>query len=91
MLKKLIFGLSMAVGALTINAQSIAVPEQLQGKTITVIIPYAPGGDTDNTQRFMGEQAKKLTGLNFVYVNKAGRAVHARQTQRPPMGCLIYL
>ena len=72
MLKKLIFGLSMAVGALTINAQSIAVPEQLQGKTITVIIPYTPGGDTDNTQRFMGEQAKKLTGLNFVYVNKAG-------------------
>lgn len=62
----------MAVAALSINAQSIVVPEQLRGKTVTIIIPYAPGGDTDNTQRFMGEQAKKLTGLNFVYINKAG-------------------
>lgn len=72
MLKKFIFGLGMAIAAMTVGAQSIVVPEQLQGKTVTVIIPYAPGADTDNTQRFMGEQAKKLTGLNFVFVNKAG-------------------
>jgi len=72
MLKKLIFGLCAATITLMTNAQSIVVPEQLRGKTVTVIIPYAPGADTDNTQRFMGEQAKKLTGLNFVYLNKAG-------------------
>jgi tripartite-type tricarboxylate transporter receptor subunit TctC len=72
MLKKFIFGASIAIAALTTNAQSITVPEQLRGKTVTVIIPYAPGGDTDATQRFMGEQAKKLTGLNFVFINRPG-------------------
>lgn len=72
MFKKLIFGLYIATISLLTNAQSITVPEQLQGKTITLIMPYAPGGDTDAIQRFVGEQARKLTGLNFVYVNKAG-------------------
>lgn len=72
MLKKLIFGLCAATITILTSAQSINVPEQLRGKTVTLIMPYAPGGDTDAIQRFMGEQAKKLTGLNFVYVNKAG-------------------
>lgn len=72
MLKKLVFAMCAVTISMLTNAQSISVPEQLRGKTVTLIMPYAPGGDTDAIQRFMGEQAKKLTGLNFVYVNKAG-------------------
>lgn len=72
MFKKLFVCVVTTMTIFAANAQTITVPEQLRGKTVTVIIPYAPGGDTDATQRFMGEQAKKLTGLNFVYINKAG-------------------
>lgn len=54
------------------SAQPLVPPVELQGKTIKVIIPYAPGGDTDAIQRFMAEQVSKLTGLNFVYLNQPG-------------------
>lgn len=47
-------------------------PAELTGKTIEVIIPYAPGGDTDATQRFMAQQLSDLTGLEFVFLNHPG-------------------
>lgn len=51
---------------------TIVPPKELAGKTIEIIIPYAPGGDTDATQRFIGDQVSKLTGLNIVYLNRPG-------------------
>jgi len=72
MFKKFLLGIFISSVAVFGFSQTVTPPAELRGKTVTVIIPYAPGGDTDTTQRFMGEQAKKLTGLNFVFVNKAG-------------------
>jgi tripartite-type tricarboxylate transporter receptor subunit TctC len=53
-------------------ASELIVPKELQGKIITVIVPYNPGGDTDATQRFMVDRVKEITKLNMVVVNKAG-------------------
>ena len=72
MFKKLFYGLVMALMLSTVHAQTLTVPPELVGKTVTMVIPYAPGGDTDNIQRFMAEQARKLTGLDIVYLNKPG-------------------
>ena len=72
MLKKIFFGLCATMISLMTNAQTLDVPDQLRGKTVTILIPYNPGGDSDALHRFMGEQVKKLTGINIVYINKAG-------------------
>lgn len=70
---KFITGFLIALStSISMAAQLIIVPTELAGKTITIIMPFAPGGDTDNIQRFVAEQARKLTGLNIVYQNKAG-------------------
>lgn len=53
-------------------AQNLEPPVELQGKPVKIIIPYAPGGDTDAIQRFMAEQVSKLTGINFIYLNQPG-------------------
>lgn len=54
------------------HAQVPEMPAELRGKTVTMVIPFAPGGDTDSNNRFMAEEVKKLTGLEFVYINKPG-------------------
>jgi tripartite-type tricarboxylate transporter receptor subunit TctC len=48
------------------------MPVELQGKTITMLIPWNPGGDTDATQRFVVEQVKRISGLKIVVVNRGG-------------------
>lgn len=72
MFKKLLSSILAVLSTSVCLAQPLTVPAELRGKTITMVIPYAPGGDTDNIQRFMAEQARKLTGLDIVYVNKPG-------------------
>jgi tripartite-type tricarboxylate transporter receptor subunit TctC len=72
MFKKLLSSILAVLFSSVCLAQPLTVPAELRGKTITMVIPYAPGGDTDNIQRFMAEQARKLTGLDIVYLNKPG-------------------
>ena len=50
----------------------LPTPPELHDRIITMIVPYAPGGDTDATQRFVAEQASKISGLKFVIINKGG-------------------
>jgi tripartite-type tricarboxylate transporter receptor subunit TctC len=93
MFKKLLFGVLISSIAALSFAQTVTVPPELQGKTITMVIPYAPGGDTDNIQRFMAEQARKLTGLNIVYLNRPGAntIVGAKEAaSREPNGLTLF-
>jgi len=79
--------------ALMTNAQPLAVPDQIKNKTVTVLIPYLPGGDSDSLHRFMGEQVKKLTGINVVYINKAGAGTILGSNEaasRPADGLTLY-
>lgn len=46
------------------------MPKELEGKIIRVIICRAVGAQTDITQRFMLEQATRITGLKFVAMNQ---------------------
>lgn len=48
------------------------MPDELQGKTIIMLVPWNPGGDTDSTQRFVVEQVNKITGLKIVVINRGG-------------------
>jgi tripartite-type tricarboxylate transporter receptor subunit TctC len=51
---------------------SAQVPAELKGQTITVIVPYGPGGGADTFNRMFANKVKQNTGLNIVVVNKAG-------------------
>lgn len=51
---------------------AIEVPKELVGKTVTLVVPYPPGGGTDSTQRIIADQAQHISGINFIVVNKAG-------------------
>jgi len=70
---KKIFISMMLLLSTTMWAQNLpAIPAELQGKVITMIVPVSPGGSTDATQRFLVNQVSKLTGLSIVVVNHGG-------------------
>lgn len=48
------------------------VPEELKNKTITVIVPYGPGGNSDISARLLAKKFEEKTGLNTIVINKAG-------------------
>ena len=61
------------LGCFFISAvHAIEVPQELVGKTVTLVVPYPPGGGTDATQRIIAEQAQQISGINFIVVNKGG-------------------
>lgn len=70
-MKRLIAFFAALTLALPAWAQ-IPVPKELQGKTVTVIVPYPAGGQTDTWNRISAAKVKDLTGLNIIVVNKPG-------------------
>jgi tripartite-type tricarboxylate transporter receptor subunit TctC len=72
MIKKILATLAACLIATSVSAGANRVPpmpKELEGKVIRVIICRAVGAQTDITQRFMLEQATRLTGLKFVPLN----------------------
>lgn len=51
-------------------AQAGRFPEA--GKTLRLVVPFAPGGGVDNAARLLGEQLRKQAGLTVVVENRAG-------------------
>ncbi len=57
--------------ALALTA-GLATAEEYPSETITLIVPYSPGGNGDITSRFIADQASDIMGVNFVVENRAG-------------------
>jgi len=57
--------------ALAITA-SAALAQSYPSETITLIVPYSPGGNGDITSRFVADQASNIMGVNFIVENRAG-------------------
>ncbi len=49
-----------------------ALAQSYPSDTITLIVPYSPGGNGDITSRFIADQASDIMGVNFVVENRAG-------------------
>lgn len=56
--------------ALSIGGASAA--DSYPSRPVKVIVPYAPGGATDIVARIVGDAFSKITGQQFVVINKPG-------------------
>jgi tripartite-type tricarboxylate transporter receptor subunit TctC len=65
-IKKTLIGLALAVAA-TVSAFA-AYPE----KTVTMIVPFPPGGSTDSIARVLAQKLQEKLGVSFIIDNKPG-------------------
>lgn len=52
-----------------------------KGRTITMIVPYAPGGNTDNGARALAPTLEKVLGIPVQVVNKPGASTQVALTE----------
>jgi tripartite-type tricarboxylate transporter receptor subunit TctC len=74
------------------TAQSRDIPVELVGKTITVIVAFGPGGNSDITARQLAKTVEKITGLHVMISNRpgAGGIIGTRVlTQAAPNGLTL--
>jgi tripartite-type tricarboxylate transporter receptor subunit TctC len=68
-MKKLLAIILLAISS---QAYAIAVPPELQGKTISIVVPYGPGGNSDIMARMLALKVTEQTGVKTVIINKPG-------------------
>src|SRR3954464_12360006 len=88
MLKKTLIGLALAAAA-TMSAFA-AYPE----KTVTMIVPFPPGGSTDAIARVLAQELPKKLGGTWIVDNKAGATgtIGAAFIKRaPPDGYTLFV
>ena len=73
-LHTLIAGLLLASATITSQAQTPAATPSAAypNKPVKVVVPYPPGGATDNVARIVFQQVSESTGQQFVIENRAG-------------------
>lgn len=71
MFKQILLTLMVFISLVT-NANSTVIPLELQGKTITIVVPYGPGGNSDLVARQLAQQVSFNTGIKTVVLNKPG-------------------
>ncbi len=67
---------------------SAAVASWPNGKTISIVVPYAPGGTADALARLIAQYLGPKLGTNVVVANKAGRASALASAVSLSAGCM---
>jgi tripartite-type tricarboxylate transporter receptor subunit TctC len=70
------FTSGLALAALALLAAGDAAAQAFPGKTITVVVPFAPGGGADTLMRAIQPRLAALWGQTIVVENKAGASGH---------------
>lgn len=74
----------MAVTAAAAFSASIAMAAGYPERTVTIVVPYAPGGATDAGARLVAQALQKQSGISFIVENVpgAGTTVGAAKVAR---------
>jgi tripartite-type tricarboxylate transporter receptor subunit TctC len=57
---------------LCLSAQAVEPPTEFKGKTVTIIVPFGTGGNTDIQARMLAGKIEKHTGVNVIVKNVPG-------------------
>jgi tripartite-type tricarboxylate transporter receptor subunit TctC len=71
MLRRILAGLA-ATAALGMLAGASLAQDKWPSKPVTIIVPFAAGGNTDVMARIFSEQLSKRLGQQFIVENRAG-------------------
>jgi len=85
---------AFAVSSLLFAAGAFAQGAHWPERTVTIVVPFAPGGGTDVLARMMGKELEQKTGKTFVIENRpgAGGTIGAQAvTRAAPDGHTIFL
>lgn len=66
------FSQYIGIGSLAVSILSAAHAAGFPERTVTIVVPYAPGGATDASARLMAQAFQKQSGGTFVVENVAG-------------------
>jgi len=72
MLRRMLTRLASAAAALGLLAGAAMAQEKWPTKPVTIIVPFAAGGNTDVMARIFSEHLSKRLGQQFIVENKAG-------------------
>ena len=64
--------LAVVLSALLMAAGLAQAQDVLPGKTITMVVPFPPGGSTDAIARIVGEGMRQQLGQPVIIDNRAG-------------------
>ena len=78
MLKQLIAGL---LAGASMSAAVAAGPDGYPARPVTVIVPFAPGGGSDNVARIIATRLSERTGGTFIIDNKPGAGTNIGNEQ----------
>ena len=71
-------GLVASIAMLAIDATLAAGPDGYPNRPVTVVVPFAPGGGSDNVARMIATRLTERTGGSFIIDNKPGSSSSAR-------------
>lgn len=69
---KQLFTALLALSSFISHSATLPIPTELKGKTITVVVPYGPGGNSDVVARQLAGKVTAKTGMKTIVVNKPG-------------------
>jgi tripartite-type tricarboxylate transporter receptor subunit TctC len=67
------FGIAIAL-ALALNSHAPAMAQAYPSGTVSVIVPYPPGGSVDGVARILVQKLNETLGQHFIVENRAGGA-----------------
>src|SRR5215213_7860475 len=91
-LLKLAAGLPLASGTLMLNDNRLSAQEPWPARTITIVVPFPPGGTADFAARPLAAHLAEKLGRNVVVENKGGAGGgigHAYVARAEPDGYTI--
>ena len=86
--------LALAAAAIAAGPATALAADAWPSRPVTIVVPFAPGGNTDMMARMMAERMSKIFGKPFIVDNKGGAAgtIAAEQVARAqPDGYTLFM